>query len=540
MRTWRYAGIPMAGSLFLFACTQASTDENTENNPQAVQAEAASCVTIDPARSLFVTDAAALANFSLETVLNRIVATGGAPGQTALGLYRQMLDTLNDKAKAQGSGPHCDDQLTNGAPSINGFPIECPRQEGVLANTNPFGTDGNGYSPVALVNRFDLAPADGSNCGQYRIVFGKNSGKTNLADRMLLIFEAVLPNPNPSAGLAACRAVPQFWVDLSSNSSVSSRASKLASFYFSGLSGFQPVVSAAHYGIGGGSDTGQIRANMFMNSTGGQQWELREFRLAKEPDGSTGQAALIANNTFVQVNPFGGLFADPDATTNGFQAEIVSQVASLASKDVNTIAMSTADVRNAGESDEQDTSNDYAAQARNNASLHSAITGELARIGRSDLTSTNIIDRATTQSCAGCHQISPGRSLGGGLVWPQSNVFTQISENGQLSPALTGTFLPFRARVLAQFLGVTQCSSDAGPPSDAGPGGGNDGGFPVDAGPGGANDGGFPVDAGPPQTDAGSGGAGDGGGGFLDAGRIPGARAAVRRTIGGGIVGGAN
>jgi len=92
---------------------------------------------------------------------------------------------------------------------------------------------------------------------------------------------------------------------------------------------------------GSGGDTGQIRANMFMNSTGGQLWQLREFRLAKAPD-ATGQTALIANNTFVQVNPFGGLFGT-DATSNGFQAEFVAQVASLASKDINTIAMSTAE-----------------------------------------------------------------------------------------------------------------------------------------------------------------------------------------------------
>jgi hypothetical protein len=65
-----------------------------------------------------------------------------------------MMDTLNDPAHGLTKGPHCTGK-------IDGFPVEYPRQEGVLAGTNPFGTDGNSFSPVALVNRFDLAIFEG-------------------------------------------------------------------------------------------------------------------------------------------------------------------------------------------------------------------------------------------------------------------------------------------------------------------------------------------------------------------------------------------
>lgn len=38
------------------------------------------------------------------------------------------------------------------------------------------------------------------------------------------------------------------------------------------------------------------------------------------------------------------------------------------------------------------------------------------------------------------------------MTWPESNGFTQIDEHSRKSPALTGTFLPFRKKVLETFL----------------------------------------------------------------------------------------
>ena len=78
---------------------------------------------------------------------------------------------------------------------------------------------------------------------------------------------------------------------------------------------------------------------------------------------------------------------------------------------------------------------------------------------------TNILDRATTQTCAGCHQLStfaPHNQLGDipQVVWPQSLGFVHINEQSQLSPALTSSFLPHRAQVLISFL-RSQCTSTA-------------------------------------------------------------------------------
>src|SRR5438309_6220548 len=127
---------------------------------------------LDARRSFVVTDQAILFGFSFERVMNAIVARSGSR-TTAVRLYQQLFDTQNAKpGLVSADASHCDDFLVNGRPSFNGLPRRCPTPEGPLAKSNPFTGD---HIPLALVNRFDLAPADGSNCGQYRIIFAKQS-----------------------------------------------------------------------------------------------------------------------------------------------------------------------------------------------------------------------------------------------------------------------------------------------------------------------------------------------------------------------------
>jgi len=61
------------------------------------------------------------------------------------------------------------------------------------------------YTAIALSNRFDLTTPPskgGGDCGEYRIVFERNSGAADPKNRNLIIFEAVLPNPHPSPEFA--------------------------------------------------------------------------------------------------------------------------------------------------------------------------------------------------------------------------------------------------------------------------------------------------------------------------------------------------
>jgi hypothetical protein len=193
------------------------------------------------------------------------------------------------------------------------------------------------------------------------------------------------------------------------------------------------------------------------------EWQLREFTLSQACSGTPSVCKLTANNTLVKNNPFGGRFLKGGNAT--FQKEFVSQVKSLAADSIPLISMTTPDVDNAGQSSEQDDTNDYACQAGlgsavgsfcspsnpKNTSLSDAIQAELTKLG-STLTPEDIVQRATTQSCAGCHQLSPGTALGGGLTWPASEVFTQVNEQGLQSVALTKHFLPFRSTVLTTFI----------------------------------------------------------------------------------------
>src|SRR6266566_8393475 len=166
---------------------------------------------LDARRSFVVTDQAILDAFPFERVMNALVARSGTQ-TTAVRLYQQLFDTQNPRpGLVARDGPHCDDFMVDSRPAFNGLPRRCPTPEGALANSDPFAR--GDHIPLAVVNRFDLAAVDGSNCGQYRIIFAR---KSNSAFRRLhFIFEAVLPNPTPSEGIEGCRAVAQFWADLS-------------------------------------------------------------------------------------------------------------------------------------------------------------------------------------------------------------------------------------------------------------------------------------------------------------------------------------
>src|SRR5689334_19621888 len=144
---------------------------------------------IDLRRSLVITDPAILDGFDLQRVLQALIDRSGATSTTPLSLYQQWFDTQNPKpGMAVADAPHCDDFLTNGKPSFNGFPRRCPTPEGILALSNPFAA--HDYTPIGITNRFDLTPADGSNCGQYRIVYAKMDGGTP-GRHVRIIFEPV-------------------------------------------------------------------------------------------------------------------------------------------------------------------------------------------------------------------------------------------------------------------------------------------------------------------------------------------------------------
>jgi hypothetical protein len=439
---------------------------------------------LDPRRSLFISDQAVLtgADFSLRRTLGQLARHGGNPRLDAVHLFRQLWDTQNP-GPGVTRGPHCDDEVTNGQPSINGFPVRCGRAEGRQADVS-LDPDGitperylDAYRPISLVNRFDLAPPTGEHCGEYRIVYGKDP--TVGPGRSLVIFEAVLPNPNPGCGLAGCRPVQELWASMSDIASPERRAQRLAEFFYQGYRGFAPVIHPRHFaepGSFGTTGTGQIRTNVFMSSP----WTLREFKMRHRPATRRGAAELLFVPAAIKVNPQGFLFDGRVASSTtspyaavaaGFQQRFLGSIPSLAVGSLPSLSMLDDRASNAGESEalrdvNQNRYTFHFAQDGGASAFRTSIAQELSRIG-SPLTPDQVVARAQTQSCAGCHDLSNNANLGGGLTWPASRRFVHTDERSTeagpegprfpISVALTDALLPARLEIMSTFLANSDC-----------------------------------------------------------------------------------
>ncbi|WP_437911448.1 hypothetical protein WME73_27290 [Sorangium sp. So ce302] len=457
---------------------------------------------IDPRKSLIVTDVDIVSSFSLHLVLQRLINQSGVTGLTPLALFRQFMDT--HRTAATGIFPvvpHCDDVPANTADiyppgstapgeqptgSINGWPVLCPRAVGDEAASDPFADPNadSAYMATTLSNRFDLAPSDGSNCGEYRIVFARRSGSpaTNGFQRNFIIFEGRLPNPNPSLGRQACLPVVEFWLNQSDPAkSVTTRRNELLSFYFLGLPGFgfEPVFHIDHYGHAAGPDRGQIRTNEFLLGATPvvDAWSLREFRLIH---GTSGSPSLKIVPSFVKDNPAARLFspaASSDQRVSDFQGETFPEAVErlAAADDINRFAYPSAlpDESNAGESLMMPLQNNYLnALGTGTSTLKSSIEAKLTAMG-STLTPDQIVGRAQTLACSGCHEPAdsngaPSSNFDVGLSTPFPNTlgFTHTSELKEpvdssnpsgpqrfmISPALINVFLPFRQQVMTEYL----------------------------------------------------------------------------------------
>ena len=403
-------------------------------------------------RSLVVTDAAILSRFSFTRTMDAVRRSAvSAPqaldgAETRLAVYQRWMRSFDVGTDG------CD----RASIDPNDYGLVCPRlPEAQLATINPFAATARvQFVPVGLFNRFDLMPSDGSTCGEHRIVYAMrlNAGAP-FGGRAFIIFEAALPNPNPQLGVDGCLPVAEFWQQLTNDNDVTSRATKLENFYFNGtaIPGFGAVVQARNYGLRTdtgaalGGRAGQIRTNFFIDN---RQWHLREFKLQTDcPTDTT--CTLDFDHMTVKVNPAEELFAGTHPRSPAFLSAMPSQVSRLISTDVNTIGMNVNNNFNEFESVSQAGNVVYRSVA--STSMRSAIQAELTRLS-STLTVDNVLDRATTQTCAGCHQVSNGQNLGGGLVWPGSRGFVHIDEQSRLSLALSTQFLPHRLRVLEDFI----------------------------------------------------------------------------------------
>lgn len=468
---------------------------------------------IDMHRTLFVHDDATLSvgNFTLRRTLQKLssdVSTSVAV--TPESIFRQFMDSQNDSANQVTAGnAHCSDN--NG--KINGYPFnKCPRPEGIEATGAAADVNNridNDYKPLAMVNRIDLADKGWKNCGEHRIVYGRQDGFA----KNLIIFEAVLPNPKPGCR-SGCRDVIEFWLDLSVDAAPASRAAKLENFFYNGLPGFRPVVHTSHYSSGvstvyGGSGSGQVRTNQFLNRTGVGQgpWTLKEFKTFLSCAGGACDYDVLPIS--VKVNPFGALWNKDVATgavtpplppsntyataigglaplASNFQAEVLSQVTfdRLANPDLNSVTYEVKLDKNSAESQSQGPVIDHYPNQFNaaaNATFRNNLNTLAAGFG---LTGAQIVNRATANSCAGCHLppafgLTNANAIGPGVSWPNALSFVHVdtlpmvSLSGQpgfnaanfggnaqgfnISPALLTSFLPARQNHLVNIANTDVC-----------------------------------------------------------------------------------
>ena len=424
-------------------------------------------VALDMRRSFAVTDHAILDGFSFERVMNSLVERSGVPGMTATRLYQQWLDTQNPKpGLVAADAPHCDDFLIDGKPSFNGFPRHCPTREGAFATAKPFVP--RQFIPLAIINRFDMTATDGSNCGQYRLIYARQSRGEGFSipellsnDTLHFIFEAVLPNPKPENGMAACRPVAQFWAELSAVGSIAERRARLEEFFFVGLPGFAPVVQPEHYSKATG---GGIRSFHWTATAGGNP-QFYQFRLEKTCDAAG--CRLLMEPDVLQNTPLGKLFDAGSDTPEGrrFRDNFIEQVKTLAIEDVNRFFMDLPREFLVAESDPLGGLPNYIFHLPYFSGLitfegqefERRISAELKRIG-SKFKPLEIIQRASSQTCFGCHVTAAGA-----LPFPQPfNLFQHVNERAQeqgesglrysISPAMRDVFIPHRMEILRKFL----------------------------------------------------------------------------------------
>lgn len=397
-------------------------------------------------RYLFVSEPGLLQPLSFERVVEALLTSATVTIQSPSEVYRDWWDALNNTANAANSDVvHCDEPNEDSA--LNDFPVACPAAEGALAHLEPFGAMPL-YRPVGAVNRFDLAPADFANCGEYRLIYVGPNGVHFVS------VEAVLPNPNPATGLAGCRPVLEFWQALGDlelpDKDVTSELERL---FFTGLSGFPPVIHIDH--LNGTPGSGTIRTN---TETGGDpadvdipiEWTLLQFAATR--DCSQPDCTIQIKRQPLANTPHETLFESDSATALELQDAFVQQLGSFEGDHFDELDFQPPASTLAGESVASDPPRvGFDIRVAANASLTARLTTRRAELGIA-LTQAELATRLEVNTCAGCHRMSSERNLGGGLEVPRSLGFTHIDAGGNLSSALLDVLLPRRQTIFEQAL----------------------------------------------------------------------------------------
>lgn len=397
-------------------------------------APCASCPLPLVPRELLVTELAVLqskADLSLRRVLTRLASESGDPAASADTLYRQLW--IED------------------APSLDALVL------------------------IAAVNRFDLAPRDGRDCGEARLIYGFRP-ITGGPPEATVAVDTVITNPSPAAGLTACAPIQRAWGNIPAALSASEEAKLLEQIYFLGVTGVPPAISLA--GFVSDAPAGR-RGRIDVGRRTSTTWSWRELEASR----SCTHAGC--NFAWVPTAPVGALAptafdpTDISPSANAFRAYFVGQRPYLEAGDARCLSYGSFDRRFATTTSRASLSEPsyvahFAKQAQSTFGDTLAASTVLGTI-----TPPQIVMRAEALSCAGCHGNSSSADLGGGVYWPNALDGTHIgmdTEPGARGPryvvseALREVFLPERARVLREFFAdLSTASSIVIPPAQGCP-----------------------------------------------------------------------
>ena len=308
--------------------------------------------------------------------------------------------------------------------------------------------------PIALFNRIDLTREDQAHCGEYRIVY-------SLRDQFFLIFEAILPRPEE----ASCRDVALLWAKAAHLDGGAAMGplglAELSKFFFEGAAGFDRVVSAENYGLGG---PGQVRSNSVL----GGAWQLRQWSV----DASTGTKTFALEP--VNDAPIAEYF--PDRASGEFEQERMAFQEDFHARSVDRLF--SADIEIDANADPQtfreelfgrmsaefaprfdDFQSDSAGtddyKVRAGQAFTEALTPRQTADGARSASPQQFLARADAMRCGGCHHTTPGASVGdasGSVQWPGVLGFFHVSSAPQLSPFVADFMIPFRKRRMEEIL----------------------------------------------------------------------------------------
>jgi hypothetical protein len=382
-------------------------------------------------RSFAITEKRILDHFTFLRTLDAITEGGAVTSEQ---LFRQWWSTQGE--------PQCREP-------VNGSERLCPTSEARLA-TEPFRPED--FIPIGMTNRFDQANA--AQCGQYRLIYA-NRNLTS-SEVFHVIFEAEMPNPRPELGLLGCRPVAQFWADLSHVDAADARRAQLETFFYEGIDGFPPAIHADH---------------LHRNQAGIRTLQLTmprnfphfyQFRLVRE-DGKLVMKPDVLEDTVLAklIDPV----AYPDERGKRFRQFFLGNLKTLTARDANLYHIKwpkefqIADVKPKNEQIYPLNVAWFSArQTPDGKAFEAEIAAELQRLG-STITPTQLVDRAETRNCVGCHFGGPGLEVGEGVEFPPAlDALSHVSEQNAtatdyvLSPAMKDVFIPHRMKILTEFL----------------------------------------------------------------------------------------